>query len=441
MNAKPRGRFLILFGWVLLGISGIALVGTLQLPRQRDPSIQALLTHPDGFAVAGTIGLIIGSNFLSIFACLFGVYGSVKKNPRAKALILASVTVFLVNSGILFLLSSEEAVESISKDGQSQIDVQEHAQQLYDAIRKISPIKVTRELQDALDGATKIYTSKQDAFSVTMPSVPNVIERRVADIENIRTYQAESQNSTVQYFVHVGVFDTKILSEESIRAYLNRTPIGRLVVANESRIVKNAATTFRGFDAQEYEYTSTYEGIEVINKGITFIIDGDSMSLTMMYPKGVEPKLKFDDFIKTFELLPLEPVLATDYWIDMSSGLRFNPPADMSEKKTEKGRNGLIVTFGNKAGHSMSIFSISAPNPNYTLTDVRRELGGMQQDADGHYKKEFIISGTRIPMVQLMHHVVNNGRIYMIQGCSPKQTYFRSERKFKEAMKTLAFDN
>jgi len=440
METKTRGRFLIPFGWVLLVLSGIALVGTLQQPRHRYSCIESLLTRPNTFALAGTIGLIIGCNFLSISACLFGVYGSVKKNPRAKALTLASVTVFLVNSGILFWPSSESADESRSKDGPSEIDVQEISRQFSEAMTEISPIKVTRELTDALAGAPIIYTSKQDAFSVTMPSVPTVIERRVGEILNTRMYQAQGESALVQYYIHVHVGDTKILSEESIRAYLSRIPIGRLGLVDEGRIVKNTATTFRGFDAKEYEYTSAYEGIEFTNKGITFLIDGDGMSLTMMYPTALKPKLKFDDFAKTFELLPLEPVLATDCWTDMMSGLRFNPPADMSEERTEKGRNGLIVTFVNKAGHSMSIYSVAAPYPNYNLTDVGRALAGMQQDADGHYKKEFIISGSRIPMLQLMHHVVNNGRIYMIQGCSPKQTYFRFERKFKEAMRTLAFD-
>ena len=109
MEKKTPGRVLILVGWVLLVISGLALVVTLQQPRHRDPSIQALLTRPSSIALAGTIGFIIGCNFPSIFACLFGVYTSVKKNPNGKALILASVIVFLVNSAILFLPSSESA--------------------------------------------------------------------------------------------------------------------------------------------------------------------------------------------------------------------------------------------------------------------------------------------------------------------------------------------
>jgi len=102
-------QILIILGWVLIVISGIVLFGTLQKPLYRDPSIDALLTHPDSYALVGTIGVIIGFNFPSIFACLFGVLALVRKNPNGKALILASVIVFLVNSAILFLPSSESA--------------------------------------------------------------------------------------------------------------------------------------------------------------------------------------------------------------------------------------------------------------------------------------------------------------------------------------------
>lgn len=107
-------QILIILGWVLIVISGIVLFGTLQQQLYRDPSIDALLTHPDISALIGTIGVIIGFNFPSIFACLFGVLALVRKNPSGKILILASLIVFLVNSVILFLPSSESASASIS---------------------------------------------------------------------------------------------------------------------------------------------------------------------------------------------------------------------------------------------------------------------------------------------------------------------------------------
>jgi len=106
METKTLDGFIIVFGWVLIVISGIVLVGTLQLPLHRDPDIQALLTHPDSYAFVGTIGCIVGFNFPSILACLFGVLSAVRKNPNGKVLILASAIMFIVNSTILFLPSS-----------------------------------------------------------------------------------------------------------------------------------------------------------------------------------------------------------------------------------------------------------------------------------------------------------------------------------------------
>jgi len=117
-ETKKTGRILsqtfIILGWVLIVISGIVLFGTLQQPLYRDPSIDALLTHLGNSAIIGTIGVIIGFNFPSIFACLFGVLALVKKNPSGKILILASLIVFLVNSVILFLPSSKSASSVIN---------------------------------------------------------------------------------------------------------------------------------------------------------------------------------------------------------------------------------------------------------------------------------------------------------------------------------------
>ncbi|MBW2334754.1 MAG: hypothetical protein JRF06_06600 [Deltaproteobacteria bacterium] len=110
MKTKTPGRFLIPIGWLLIVVSGITLVGTLPPPYYRDPSIQVLLTHPDSLAIIGTIGVIIGFNFPAIFACLFGIYAIVRKNPKGKVLIIASVIFFVVNSAILFLPSSKSTV-------------------------------------------------------------------------------------------------------------------------------------------------------------------------------------------------------------------------------------------------------------------------------------------------------------------------------------------
>lgn len=116
MKTRTGGRFLNSIGWMLLGlgwilivVSCLAFVGFLQQPRYRDPSIESLLTRPDGSALACTIGLIVGVNFPPIFACLFGVYALARRNPSGKVLILASAIVFLVNSVYLFLPSSESA--------------------------------------------------------------------------------------------------------------------------------------------------------------------------------------------------------------------------------------------------------------------------------------------------------------------------------------------
>jgi hypothetical protein len=114
IKTKTGGRFfnavgwvLLFTGWMLLAVSCIALVGILAQPRYRDSTIESLLTQPDGIALARTVGLMVGVNIPPILACLFGLYVSARRNPRGKALILASVLVFLVNAACLFLPSSK----------------------------------------------------------------------------------------------------------------------------------------------------------------------------------------------------------------------------------------------------------------------------------------------------------------------------------------------
>lgn len=84
---KEPGNKLISIGWILLVVSLIAVIGMILEPSSRDPSIEAFLKHPDSLSLAGTIGVIIGSNTLSLFAISFGIYAAVKKNQKGKPLL------------------------------------------------------------------------------------------------------------------------------------------------------------------------------------------------------------------------------------------------------------------------------------------------------------------------------------------------------------------
>jgi len=345
------------------------------------------------------------------------------------------------NSSTEIVDNGESKAQTPETDGiGSEIDTQMTAEHLSETLKQLSRGRITKELEEAVASTPIKYTSREDGFTVLIPSAPTVINLEPTNGIQVRAYQAQAHDGLVGYNVFCNIFEKKILSDESIRAYLDSVLQGRLLVVDKGQVIRKTLTEFRGFDAQRFKYTGMTEDVEFVHKGVVFLVDGDSISLTILHPKEIEPEFTFDEFTESFELLPLEPVLSPDYWIDESLGLRFTPPVDMSNLNRERGRNGLIVTFANKAGHSMSVFDVSARYPNYTLADVRRELVGVQRDVDGHYKNEFTMPGSQTPMALLMNYVVNNGRIYLIQGSSPKQTYFRSEQKFKAAMQSLSFD-
>ncbi|MGB2809404.1 MAG: hypothetical protein WBC22_16805 [Sedimentisphaerales bacterium] len=114
MEFKKHGKVLIPIGWVLIALSVLALVGMLRQPRHRNPFIESFLNQPDSISISGFLGVIIGSNILNLLVLLFGVYAAVRKNQQGKFLIIASVVLFCISSGILFLPSSGSAINSQS---------------------------------------------------------------------------------------------------------------------------------------------------------------------------------------------------------------------------------------------------------------------------------------------------------------------------------------
>jgi hypothetical protein len=456
VQGTPKGGILVSLGQVLMCIQIVALFGGLaEYGLVRNDSVSNLLRDPSPEALGGTIGYLLGWNLPALFGLALSLVACVRfKNPRGKTTALIAGIIILLNSALAFIGKDPNTVSSQrTSDGRhardsgtikyrSNAETEEDAGELSKAIGKMSLENVRTEMVDALKSGIVTFTSTRDGFSVRMPASPTMTAFDISGQVNVgttRLYQTTANSQPVAYNVFVHIFEQKILSDEAIQAYLDSTTVGRLVMVEKGRLVSRIPTKFRGFEAMRFEHTSEKEGVEFVHKGVVFVIDGDSISLTMVHPNNITPELTLDAFLDSFELIPLEPVLREESWIDMVSGLQFKPPADMLERERTQRTNGLIVTFVNKAGHSMSVFDVSALHPNLTLADVRRELATTQADGDGHYKNVFITPGSETPIVQLMNYIVNEGRIYMIQGCAPQETYFRSERKFKEAIKSLAF--
>ena len=245
----------------------------------------------------------------------------------------------------------------------------------------------------------------------------------------------------MQYNIFCHFFKNKILDHETAQTYLDSPLPDRLVGVDKGQIVRKTLTKFRGFDAKEFEYISVEGDAEFIYKAIAFLIDGDSISLTMVYPKESPPALTFDEFTNSFELLPLEPILSLDDWIDEDLGLRFTPPEGLFNQNSERRRNDLIVTFANEANHTIGILDATVAYPGITWSDIENQLSEMKDCGDGFYEKIIPGTTTQRPIVQLLKCVNTGDRIYLIQAYAPQRTYFRSVERFKAAMRTFSFDN
>lgn len=285
------------------------------------------------------------------------------------------------------------------------------------------------------------YISRNDGFSVLMPTTPTLMHLDPTNSIHLRLYQTKVQDGLVQYNIFCHFFDKKMLSNEIIRSYLDSYLPDRLVGFDKGQIIRKTLTKFRGFDAKEFEYRAAQGDAEFIYQGVAFLIDGDSISLTMVYPKETPPELTFDEFTESFELLPLEPLLSPEHWIDERLRLRFTPPADMSKLNQGTGRNGLIVMFASETDHTIGILDATIAYPGITGSEIQSQLSKMKDCGDGFYENIIPGTTTKSPMVQLLRCVNTGEKIYLIQAYAPQKTYFRSAPTFKAAMKSFSFGN
>jgi len=426
---KTPGKFLIPIGWILIVLSVLVNVSIVQGPHQRNSYIEAFLNHPDSVSLGGTIGFIIGINLLTLPAMLFGIYTVLRKNPKGKLLVIASIFLFVIVVGVQFLPSP------ISDRN---VDTSQAASEIVRELRAISKDDVIKEFVEKIDNAPTKYTSDKDGFSVTFPSQPT-LTKVTGDIQTVMNYQAYSSDGLVSYNVFLNYLAKKLLSDESQKAFLDSYLAGKLLISENSRVITDNQLVFRGFNGRNYEYIDVVEGVDILRKGIVFIIDGDSVSLTMVHPNAVVPDYSFDKFVASFNLMPLAPQLKEEPWEDKVLGLRIRPPTDMDVYKTNNPKTGLIVIFSNKAGHSLGIFDVSVLYPNMTTVDVERELASMEKDLDGWYRIPLSNPSTTTEMVQLTKILEHGSKIYMVQGYGPAKTLFRSELKFKKAADSLTF--
>lgn len=149
-------------------------------------------------------------------------------------------------------------------------------------------------------GSAAKYISQSDGFSIWMPSPPRrtVLEggTRLLPVH----YQSIAENGT-QYNVSFQYSRSDTQSRhETDRKLLEDYLIGRAMYAPNQTIRKRYAM-FKGYNAAQFVHTTRAGGVESVHEGIVFIVNGDFVSITCVYPSSLSPSPTFNEYANTFE--------------------------------------------------------------------------------------------------------------------------------------------
>ena len=163
------------------------------------------------------------------------------------------------------------------------------------------------------------YISEEEGFSLAFPSPP---ERTIVqDNERLLAihYQSIPNNGPVQYNASFQYFkNATLLDEASQKVFLEDYIVGRAMFAWQNKIQKKEIA-FLGLNATHFKHIAFSGGTETVHEGIVFILNGDFVALTCVYPADIAPNPSFSDFVNAFETLDRQPAEPTESPTDPNS--------------------------------------------------------------------------------------------------------------------------
>lgn len=163
--------------------------------------------------------------------------------------------------------------------------------------------------QASIPGFVK-YSNTEVGFDFSVLFPTSDTERFDLDLGEvfIKSFQAPhvidlKQSKSAQYSVFFSMpKGDKILSDESIMAYLENYPKGKSISSNGT-LTEEKMTTYKGLTAIEYVFSSEIQGIATTHKGIAFIVDGIPIDLSVVH-SNVTPlsSVYYNDYIGSFAI-------------------------------------------------------------------------------------------------------------------------------------------
>ena len=221
-------------------------------------------------------------------------------------------------------------------------------------------------------------------FSVALPSKP---QSRLIPVPtqdgSLRVYEAfEPSRKLSKFSVFVntpkerGIFETA-----SMDAFLAGHIASIVRAAENGKLVSSRRVTFRGQPALEYEFKHQIEGLSYVAHGVTFMVDGGYMRLSMWHPDhNPQAKDEYERFKSSFRLNPIAFRPADVPFRER--GVTFSPPAGWIKRPVQNAAQ--IARYGNL---TRSLQVLLANNAAYTCDSFRSEL-----QASGHLKETSQVS-------------------------------------------------
>ena len=229
---------------------------------------------------------------------------------------------------------------------------------------------ISNSLARTSDSTWKEYSFSENGFKVALPSQPKIsVVPLPAGDGALHTYQSiEYKNPPSQFSVFVGQLKRGIFETESMDAYLNGHVKSMVKAAENGKLLSSRHLKFRGLPALEYQFSSRIEETQYIARGVSFMIDGGHMRISMLHPaKAINAEAIFNQFLDSFQLIPIGYV-ATEVEFSDKRGIVFSPPNGWLQEPT---KNAAQVARFSHLTRFMTL--LAAGNPAYTCNTYQTE--------------------------------------------------------------------
>lgn len=216
------------------------------------------------------------------------------------------------------------------------------------------------------------YTLAERGIRAMLPTKPQRRELPLASGDGTLTvYEAiETANPPGKYSIFVGTPERQgIFEADSMDAYLSSHVASMVRAAESGKLLGTTRTTFRGRPAIEYQFAHRIEGIAYIGRGITLMIDGGHIRLSMWHPASDgNAKDNYRRFVDSFEIVPIQFSAAPTRFSD-ARGITFSPPVGWV---SQAGANPIQAVRYSNLTRSLQL--LVAGVPTYTCENFLAEM-------------------------------------------------------------------